>query len=191
MTKHRPVPASLDDPLYYLENMDILVAWVADHHADLLTQQERNRLAAYKGLATGSRALLTRMVMSTGELFRAEKLLYPELPVPEDEALKLLVHEGWLDNSPELRLDHLFRLFTLAELRPVFGGWLHEQCYPKTVGKAQMRECLSEPFSAPRPLRDWMGDDGDAADVLQLHDMALCDRIRLMFSGNLRQSWTD
>src|SRR5690554_1628518 len=191
MTKHRPVPASLDDPLYYLENMDILVAWVADHHADLLTQQERNRLAAYKGLATGSRALLTRMVMRTGELFRADKLLYPELPVPEAEALKLLVQEGWLNSAPELSLDDLFRLFTLAELRPVFGGWLQQQGYPKTLGKAQMRELLSEPFSAPRPLRDWLGDDGEAAQVVQLQDMALFDRIRLMFFGNLRQSWTD
>ena len=56
MIKHRPVPASLDDPLYYLENMDILVAWVANHHADLLTEQERSRLAAYTDLATGPRA---------------------------------------------------------------------------------------------------------------------------------------
>ncbi|MFO8141772.1 MAG: VRR-NUC domain-containing protein, partial [Marinobacter sp.] len=87
MITHRPVPASLDNPLYYLENMDILVAWVADHHSDLLTGQERDRLAAYAGLNTGSRALLTRMVMRTGELFRADKLRYPELPVPEAEAL--------------------------------------------------------------------------------------------------------
>src|SRR5690554_6376841 len=191
MTKHRPVPASLDDPLYYLENMDILVAWVADHHADLLTQQERNRLAAYKGLATGSRALLTRMVMRTGELFRADKLLYPELPVPEAEALKLLVQEGWLDNSPELSLDDLFRLFTLAELRPVFGGWLHQQGYPKTLGKAQMRELLAEAFNVLRAQGAWLRGGGEASNVVGLQDMALFDRIRLMFFGNLRQSWTD
>lgn len=109
MNKHRPVPASLDDPLYYLENMDILVAWVADHHADLLTEQERSRLAAYKDLATGPRALLTRMVMRTGELFRADKLRYPELPVPESEALRILVHAGWLDPAPELSLDEIGR----------------------------------------------------------------------------------
>ena len=193
MTKHRPVPASLDDPLYYLENMDILVAWVADHHADLLTQQERNRLAAYKGLATGSRALLTRMVMRTGELFRADKLHYPELPVPEAEALKLLVQEGWLDNSPELSLDDLFRLFTLAELRSVFGGWLHQQGHPKTLGKAQMRELLAEAFSELKPLQHWLAEavGEQAPQVVQLQDMALFDRIRLMFFGNLRQSWTD
>ncbi|HBM49130.1 VRR-NUC domain-containing protein [Marinobacter sp. UBA3607] len=191
MTKHRPVPASLDDPLYYLENMDILVAWVADHHADLLTEAERARLAAFANLATGPRALLTRMVMRTGELFRADKLRYPELPEPEAEALKVLVLESWLNSAPDLSLDDLFRLFTLAELRPVFANWLQQQGQPKTLGKAQMRALLAEPFSEPRPLRDWLPDDGEAAQVVQLQDMDLFDRIRLMFFGNLRQSWTD
>ena len=191
MTKHRPVPASLDDPLYYLENMDILVAWVANHHADLLTEQERNRLAAFSGLATGPRALLTRMVMRTGELFRADKLRYPELPVPESEALRILVQAGWLDPAPELSVDDLFRLFTLAELRPVFADWLQQQGHPKTLGKARMRELMAEPFNAPRALGAWLPGGGEASTVVRLQDMALFDRIRLMFFGNLRQSWTD
>ena len=107
--------ADLENPLYYLENMDMLVAWVADHHGDLLTEAERIRLAAFANLATGPRALLTRMVMRTGELFRADKLRYPELPVPELAAHRVLVQAGWLDPAPELSLDDLFRLFTLAE----------------------------------------------------------------------------
>lgn len=190
-TGQRPQTANLEDPLYYLSNMDTIVSWVADHHGDLLTDRERNRLAAFANLATGSRALFTRMVMRTGELFRADKLSYPELPVPEAEALQVLVTEGWLDNEPALSLDDLFRLFTLAELRPVFGGWLQQQGHPKTLGKAQMRELLAERFSEPRPLRDWLSGDDKAAQVVQLQDMALFDRIRLMFFGNLRQSWTD
>jgi len=183
--------ADLENPLYYLENMDILVAWVANHHADLLTEQERSRLAAFTGLATGPRALLTRMVMRTGELFRADKLRYPELPVPEPEALRVLVQEGWLDSAPELSLDDLFRLFTLAELRPVFGHWLQQQGQLKTLGKARMRELLADSFSGASPLRMWLPDGGETWEVVQLRDMALFDRIRLMFFGNLRQSWTD
>ena len=183
--------ADLENPLYYLENMDILAAWVANHHADLLTEQERSRLAAFTGLATGPRALLTRMVMRTGELFRADKLRYPELPVPEPEALRVLVQEGWLDSAPELSLDDLFRLFTLAELRPVFGHWLQQQGQLKTLGKARMRELLADSFSGASPLRMWLPDGGETWEVVQLRDMALFDRIRLMFFGNLRQSWTD
>ena len=190
-TGQRPQTANLEDPLYYLSNMDTIVSWVADHHADLLTERERNRLAAFANLATGARALLTRMVMRTGELFRADKLRYPELQVPEAEALALLIQEGWLDNSPDLSLEELFRLFTLAELRPVFADWLQQQGHPKTLGKAQMLELVAEPFSAPRPLQEWLRDAGDASGVVQLQDMALFDRIRLMFFGNLRQSWTD
>ncbi|NWN92106.1 VRR-NUC domain-containing protein [Marinobacter adhaerens] len=191
MTKHRPVPASLDDPLYYLENMDILVAWVSDHHCDLLTAQERDRLTAFAGLDSGPRALLTRMVMRTGELFRIDKLRYPELPVPEAEALDVLVQDNWLDTAPDLYLDDLFRLFTLAELRPVFMPWLQAQGYAKTVRKAHMREALAASFSDPRPLRDWLAEDDHPPGVVQLQDMALFDRVRLMFFGNLRQSWTD
>ncbi|HAC28697.1 MAG TPA: nuclease, partial [Marinobacter hydrocarbonoclasticus] len=168
----------------------ILVAWVANHHADLLTEQERNRLAAFSGLATGPRALLTRMVMRTGELFRADKLRYPELPVPESEALRTLVQAGWLDPAPELSVDDLFRLFTLAELRPEFADWLQQQGHPKTLGKARMRELLAEPFNAPRALGAWLPGGGEASTVVRLQDMALFDRIRLMFFGNLRQSWT-
>ncbi|MFO8142277.1 MAG: VRR-NUC domain-containing protein [Marinobacter sp.] len=192
-TGQRPQTANLEDPLYYLSNMDTIVSWVAIHHADLLTEREQNRLAVFTCLATGPRALLTRMVMRTGELFRADKLRYPELPVPEAEALRVLVQGGWLANDPNLSLGDLFRLFTLADLRPVFGAWLQEQGHPKTLGKAQMRELLAEPFSAPRPLRGWLAglDDEQDFEVVQLQDMALFDRIRLMFFGNLRQSWTD
>ena len=189
----RPQTANLEDPLYYLSNMDTIVSWVADHHADLLTERERIRLAAFANLATGARALLTRMVMRTGELFRADKLRYPELPVPEAEALRELVRDGWLDNTPELSLDDLFRLYTVAELRPVFGHWLQAQGHPKNLGKAQMRELLAEPFREPQSLRDWLGckPEDPVPEVVQLQDMALFDRIRLMFFGNLRQSWTD
>ena len=190
-TGQRPQTANLEDPLYYLSNMDTIVSWVADHHADLLTERERIRLAAFASLATGPRALLTRMVMRTGELFRADKLRYPELQVPEAEALRELVQDGWLDNKPDLSLEDLFRLYTLAELRPVFGPWLQAQGHPKSLGKAQMLELLAEPFGTPRPLPEWLPDDSAVSEVVQLQDMALFDRIRLMFFGNLRQSWTD
>src|SRR5690554_711008 len=99
-TGQRPQTANLEDPLYYLSNMDTIVSWVADHHADLLTERGRSRLAAFASLGTGPGALLTRMVMRTGELFRADKLRYPELRVPEAEALWELVQDGWLDNKP-------------------------------------------------------------------------------------------
>ncbi len=55
-----------------------------------------------------------------------------------------------------------------------------------------MRALLAEPFNAPRALGGaWLPGGGEASTVVRLQDMALFDRIRLMFFGNLRQSWTD
>jgi len=193
MSHQTLIPASLENPLYYLENMDLLVGWVADHHQDLLNQREQARLAEFAALNTGPRALLTRLVMRTGELFRADKLRYPELPETEREALAVLRRDGWLDDDPELTLAEVFRLFTLAELRPMFGSWLEQQGLPKTLGKAQMREQLAEAFPKARPLRSWLGETDMAGTgaVVRLREMPLFDRLRLMFFGNLRQSWTD
>ncbi|XKH02565.1 VRR-NUC domain-containing protein [Marinobacter nauticus] len=188
-----PAAADLEDPLYYLQNMDTLVAWVVDRHSDLLSCAERERLAAFAGLATGARALLTRLVMRTGELFRADKLRYPELPVPEAEALVMLQRDGWLDSDPEINPEELFRLYTLPELRAVFGPWLQQQGLPRTLTKAQLRERVAEAFPDSRSVRDWLagGDQNGQASVVRVQDMGLFDRIRLMFFGNLRQSWTD
>ena len=70
--------ADLDNPLYYLENMETVLGWVQSHHGDLLTAEELDRLASFHTLSMPARALLTRMVMRTGDLFRSDKLKYPE-----------------------------------------------------------------------------------------------------------------
>ncbi|NWO05773.1 MAG: VRR-NUC domain-containing protein [Alteromonadaceae bacterium] len=188
-----PRTADLDNPLYYLENMETVLSWVREHHADLLIPEEQARLDRFFALPLSARALLTRLVMRTGELFRAEKLCYPELRIPEAHALAILVEDDWLDDDPELSLDDVFRLFTLAELRPAFGPWLQQQGYPKSLGKAQMRELLADGFNTFERLPYWLAVHGDAPErsVVKLRYMDLFDRIRLMFFGNLRQNWTD
>jgi len=183
----QPVSASLDNPLYYLENMETVMAWVADRYGDLLTAEELARLQAFARLSRPARALLTRMVMRTGDLFRSDRLKYPELGAPEPVALAELVQEDWLDADPELTLEQLFRLYTLAELRPVFAPELQQLGAPSKLPKARMRELLETVDLAPRRVGDWL----TAAPVLRLRHMDLFDRIRLMFFGNLHQSWSD
>ncbi len=185
----RPQTADLEDPLYYLKNMDTVVSWVADHHADLLTTDELAQLGSFFALSTAARGLLTRMVMRTGELFRVDKLNYPELPRSVADALVELSDSNWLESSPLLGIDDLFRLVTLTELRPVFANLLTELGLPKNLPKSRMREVLTEHFPEPQRLHEWLGDDAPA--LVRLCDMRLFDRIRLMFFGNLRQSWTD
>src|SRR5690554_3610482 len=121
-----PASADLENPLYYLQNMETVVAWVANHHSDLLLEPERGCLRDFFELSRAARALLTRMVMRTGDLFRADKLNYSELGCPEAEALDELIAGGWLDADPLLALDDIFRLFTLAELRTAFAPILEQ-----------------------------------------------------------------
>ena len=190
MSMHlRPATADLENPLYYLENMETVVAWVADHHADLLLESERACLRGFFELPRPSRALLTRMVMRRGDLFRADKLSYPELESPEADALEELIAHRWLDSDPLLALDELFRLFTLAELRPAFAPVLTQAGFAKNLPKARIHEALQGTFTDARTLADWF--DQAMAPVVRVNQMALFDRVRLMFFGNLRQSWSD
>ncbi len=184
-----PRTADLDNPLYYLENMETVVRWVLDHHGDLLTATECCRLETFLELETAQKALLTRLVMRSGELFRADKLVYPELGSPVPEILPRLVSGDWLDADPLLDLDELFRLFTLPELRPAFADALQSLGHGRTVPKATMKAVLSEYLSGQRPMAEWF-DAGDAR-VIRLQHMPLFERVRLMFFGNLRQSWSD
>ncbi|MDX1816727.1 MAG: VRR-NUC domain-containing protein [Marinobacter sp.] len=185
----QPSSADLSNPLYYLENMETVVRWVLSHHRDLLDKVETGRLEAFMDLAIPERALLTRLIMRTGDLFRADKLAYPELGSPLPDALARLIADDWLDPAPELALDDLFRLFTLAELRPVFAPALERLGLPRTLSKAAMRLALADVHDEPKPLSDWLPDTG--AEVVRLRYMALFDRVRLMFFGNLRQTWSD
>ncbi|WP_298451450.1 VRR-NUC domain-containing protein [uncultured Marinobacter sp.] len=190
MSKHlRPTAADLENPLYYLQNMETVVSWVANHHSDLLLESERGCLRDFFELPRAARALLTRMVMRTGDLFRTDKLNYPELGRPEAEALDELVAGDWLDADPLLALDDIFRLFTLAELRMAFAPMLEQVGLAKNLPKARMKETLQGAFADARSLADWFNDT--ASPVVQVSHMALFDRIRLMFFGNLRQSWSD
>lgn len=185
----RPTAANLENPLYYLQNMETVVSWVAQHHGDLLLERELARLRAFFELPRPARALLTRMVMRSGELFRADKLKYPELGSSEAEALNGLIKSDWLDLTPLLTSDDLFRLFTLAELRPAFAPVLAQAGFTRNLSKAEMREFLQGTCTDALTVIDWLGDSG--ASVVRLNCMTLFDRVRLMFFGNLRQSWSD
>ena len=185
----QPGTADLNNPLYYLENMETVLGWVQSHHGDLLTTEELDRLANFHTLSLPARALLTRMVMRTGDLFRADKFRYPELGVPEERALGEITGAGWLDTDPLLSLDELFRLFTLGELRPALAPLLKAAGEPANLPKSQMREVLFPQFPDALTVADWLGQH--ARPVVRLKPMALFDRVRLMFFGNLRQNWTD
>ncbi|ALU88326.1 VRR-NUC domain-containing protein [Herbaspirillum rubrisubalbicans M1] len=179
------MPAVPDPRFYYLGNFQYVLEWLAQRYADLLSAQERDFIDIFPGLPLASRALLVRMMMRRGERFRASKLCYPEIGCPLQAAQALPA--GWIERDPLLSLAQLFELSTKPELLRMFDlSTTH-----KASRKSELLALLaSDPAHAElRPFSQWQGQGSD--QVLQLHQQALCDRLRLMFFGNLRQDWSE
>jgi tetratricopeptide (TPR) repeat protein len=184
-----PGTADLGDPLYYLANFETVVRWVHQHHRDLLLEEEARLIDSLMAMSPDARALAARMVMRTGEHFRVEKLRYPELARPIPELMRELADSGWIDPEPEIHVPELFRLYTLAELRPALADFVTGQGLKISAPKGQLRATMIDAFPDPAPAARWLPDS--QTRLVRLRHMALFDRLRLMFFGNLRQSWSD
>ncbi|HEX6590401.1 MAG TPA: hypothetical protein VF050_00205, partial [Moraxellaceae bacterium] len=88
--------ATLPDPFYYLENFHRVLDWVGQRHADLLDTREQDFITTFRALPRTAQALLVRMVMRKGELFRHSKLVYAEIG-DITPLLPLLAQQGLID----------------------------------------------------------------------------------------------
>ena len=174
----------LENEFYYLDNFHQVLEWIAGRYNDLLTDEERAFIATFPSLPQASRALLVRMVMRKGTVFRASKLNYAEIGCAVDAARHLLP-TGWVRSDPVLSLDDLFELLLKAEIGAIFSLSLHE----KSARKGDQLEALREAFGDARAFSAWYRDSPDTVYSITVKD--LCDRLRLIFFGNLRQDWTE
>lgn len=172
----------LEDPYYYLANFEMALEWVRARSADLLDAAELDFMREFPTLPRASRALLARMVMRKGTLFRSDKLRYAEIGCPIAAAAALVEH-GWVDAAPRLGLEQLFGLYGKTELAQMFGK------PAATCRKAEFLAALLPGRERPQALAAWHPQA--AGRVYELLVMPLCERIRLMFFGNLRQDWTE
>ncbi|WP_233835697.1 VRR-NUC domain-containing protein [Paraburkholderia sp. ZP32-5] len=182
---------------YYLLNFERALEWLAARYDDLLDDEEHTFLTVFASLPQASRALLVRMLMRKGALFRASRLDYDEIGCPLQAAQPMTAH-GWVDAEPPLSLDDLFALSTRAQLLDMFSHAIALIPGAKTLRKPELLETLrafddgdgaGEAFSTPRPLAAWHGETAD--HVLHVAIAPLCDRLRLMFFGNLQQDWSE
>ncbi|KPQ19692.1 VRR-NUC domain-containing protein [Halomonas sp. HL-93] len=180
--------ASLDDPFYYLTNFRFVLAWVGERHADLLAADEHNFLDQFATLPRASQALLVRMVMRKGELFRLSKLSYAEIGDSAD-AMAPLIALGWVDDDPALSIDELFNQLRLAELRHVLAEEIRTAGLVASSSKTALQAAMASRFPQAAPLNSWWPNATDS--VMRLSVMNICDRLRLMFFGNLRQDWAE
>ncbi|WP_409937227.1 VRR-NUC domain-containing protein [Paraburkholderia sp. BCC1885] len=170
--------------LYYLLNFERALAWLAERYDDVFGVEERRFLEAFARLPQASRALLVRMLMRQGTLFRASRLNYDEIGCPLQAAAPL-VELGWLDAAPRLSLDELFHLSTRPELTRMFA----EVVAGKGLRKADLLDVLRATHEDVRPYGAWNPHGSER--VFHVAIAPLCERLRLMFFGNLQQDWSE
>jgi hypothetical protein len=204
-------------PFYYLENFQAALAWLRQRYDDLLSAEEREFMRAFDSLPTESGALLVRMIMRKGGLFRTSKLVYGEIG-PTRAAAAPLVKLGWVDDRPLLGVGELFALLRKAELAAAFRLTAKERGLTKALLLAQ----LSAGFIERRTFETWCpgsagslanvrqpalgaaieadascanADAGataaDSEEVYRVRILDLCERLRLMFFGNFNQTWSE
>ena len=168
---------------YYLKNFELVLTTILEGYSDLLLEEESLFIREFPQLPLVSRALLTRMVMRRGDLFRASKLHYAEIAETRAAAEPLIALK-WVSDRPALKLCEFAGLVTKDELirclklPPRYARW----CKPDLV------VMLAAQFAEPKSFQDWHGDQDF---VYGLRVARLCERFRLMFFGNDRQSWTE
>ncbi|MGH8376494.1 MAG: VRR-NUC domain-containing protein, partial [Pseudomonas sp.] len=182
---HFPVTANpLDDPFYYLNNFMQVLDWLEQRSSDVLSVEEQHFIQAFKGLPRESKALLVRMVMRKGVHFRASKLHYEEIGDIGSAASPLL-ELGWVDGQMPITIDELFEVLLKAEILQTFAAAIDQ---PKGK-KTDWLPTLSAQFPQAQSFNDWCPWLDEC--LFSLTIMELCDRLRLMFFGNLYQDWSE
>lgn len=178
------MPALHDLELYYLANFRKALDWLDAHHRDLMDEDELAFVARLPHLPLPSQALLVRLVMRKGVHFRASKLSYAEVG---DIALAAqpLLELGWLLDCAELQFDELGALLLKDELATHFAADLPS----RTLKKSELLDHLRDLHEQPRCFTDWCPELDDC--LLSLAIAPLCERLRLMFFGNLGQDWSE
>ncbi len=176
--------SQLDPRFYYLSNFQQALTWLQERSADLLSESEHTFLQRFWAMDTSAQALLVRMTMRKGSHFRISKLDYAEIGCSRLAAQPLL-DAGWIRHDAELTLDELFNLLRKDEVLE----HLASNPKQKALKKSQLLEQLSETYTEPRPFAAWC----PAADeqILSLTIDSFCERLRLMFFGNLHQDWSE
>ena len=180
-------PASLEDPLYYLRNAEQVVDWCLHTYADLLTVDERQLLQGWQQLDDQPKALLIRLVMRKGELFRADKLNYSEIPELE-AAISTLSALGLVEIEPHITGQQMASVLVKQELWHTLTLLFPETPLPKQINKAELL-IRAQSLVGDKPLSQWWPDS--SIKLVGLSCNSLFERLRLLFFGNLHQDWSE
>ncbi|MFJ1299368.1 VRR-NUC domain-containing protein [Pseudomonadota bacterium AL_CKDN230030165-1A_HGKHYDSX7] len=171
---------------YYLHNFQQALDWLTARYDDLFAPAERAFVHDFGRLPQGSRALAVRLLMRTRRVYRAECLSYEEIGCIPTAAAPLLAL-GWLRADPELDWAEWAALHTKDELARRYPQAGARASWRKAELLAALREHLGG--ADVRTCGAWGADPGEA--IWSVEIVALAERLRLMFFGNLHQSWSE
>jgi hypothetical protein len=171
-------------PYYYLENFQVALEWLRGRYHDLLSPEEQRFIDDFSRLPIESAALVIRMIMRQGDLFRTSKLNYSEIGCPRRAAAPL-IELSWIDPDPPLSFPDLFRLLRKAEVCDA----LRLPRAARLLRKSELIPLVGKAIGETRLLRTWWPDAADT--IFQVRIASLCERLRLMFFGNFRQTWSE
>ena len=177
---HVPLPPEL----YYLSNFRTALAWVNERYADLLTSEEQLFLREFAVTDWPAQALLVRMIMRRGVHFRRSKLVYAEIGDTEAAAAVLLAR-GWISDRAPLEAGEVVALLRKDEMLAQLPLTDRRGTQKKSDLDAQL-QALGLPA---KPFSDWCPALEDRLYTLLVGEF--CDRLRLMFFGNLAQDWSE
>ncbi|WP_420849039.1 hypothetical protein [Pseudomonas jilinensis] len=176
------MPDSLGPEHYYLSNFLTALNWIEERYGDLLSAEEHAFICGFRHLPLASQALLVRLVMRKGPHFRHSALKYPEIGDIAIAAEALLKH-GWLRDDQPLDAAQLFALLRRGELLTLLPDT------PSSTRKADLFEALCAKISQPTRFSELAGFLNEPLYTLMVGP--LCERLRLMFFGNLSQQWSE
>ena len=158
--------------------------WLRGRYHDLLSAEEQRFIDDFSRLPIQSAALVVRMIMRQGDLFRTSKLDYSEIGCPRQAAAPL-IELGWIDPDPPLGFPSFFACCA----RPKSARQSRLPRAGRSLRKPELIPLVGEAIGETRLLQAWWPDAPDA--IFQVRIACLCDRFRLMFFGNFRQSWSE
>lgn len=175
---------ALAPKFYYLSNFLSALRWITERYDDLLSPSERSFIETFERLPTASQALLARLLLRKGPHFRSGSLRYPEIGDCANAA-RPLVELDWLRTDMPLGMNELCGLLRKAELLTTFDQ------YPELQGftKAEIVQRLCALHDEQRRFSEWCQAHDETLYSLAVGP--LCDSLRLIFFGNLRQDWSE
>ena len=171
---------------YYLHNFQQALDWLAARYDDLFAPAERAFVHDFARLPQASRALAVRLLMRTRRVYRAECLHYEEIGCIPTAAAPLLAL-GWLQADPALDWTEWAALHTKDELARRYPQAGARASWRKAELLATLREHLGG--ADVRACSAWGAGPDEAIWSVEIG--ALAERLRLMFFGNLHQSWSE